>query len=197
MEGDASVLQQSIKSLCEATSSIAIADLPIAGEAKLAPTIEENLDIQAQDSRRDIERNWRLTSYSGLVKHSAHGQQKELIVDEASFDIDSEEEQELESATTAFEYSIFSFPKGARPGTFLHTLFEQVDFNLPADSDENQQIIMKLLERENYDLLWSPVLSELVDNVLQAKLNQAKCVWQIFLPQAALLKWSFFCPFKC
>lgn len=168
-EGDRELLCQSLDSLAQVGNSISIEDVPEKGDAKSCNVVEQ-ANVTALESRRDIDRSWRLTSYSSLVKHSSHAPSKDLIIDEASFDIDSEDD-EIEQTPPAFEYTIFTFPKGARPGTFLHTLFEQVDFNQVAESDHNQLVIGKLLDRENYDQQWLPVLTELVNTILRAKLN--------------------------
>ncbi len=69
------------------------------------------------------------------------------------------------------ERGIAQFPKGAGPGTFLHTLFELIDFTAPADCPETVDIIEQQLTREGYELEWSPVLQKLIHDVLNCKLD--------------------------
>jgi exodeoxyribonuclease V beta subunit len=63
--------------------------------------------------------------------------------------------------------NILSFPRGARPGRFMHALFEYLDFTKPDDS-----LIANQLERFGYDSeQWQPVIKTMVDNVLNTSLD--------------------------
>ncbi|MGL5007155.1 MAG: exodeoxyribonuclease V subunit beta [Plesiomonas sp.] len=67
--------------------------------------------------------------------------------------------------------SPFTFPRGARPGTFLHSLFETLDF---ANQQEWPQQLQTLLEMEGLDLAWQPVLHDWVSKVLETPLNASR-----------------------
>ncbi|PWI35392.1 exodeoxyribonuclease V subunit beta [Vibrio albus] len=129
-------------------------------------------DLKARQLQTDIDRSWRITSYSGLVKQG-HGRAADI--EPQGFDIDSIGEAEAfareEMTLDEPERSIFTFPRGARPGTFLHTLFEVIDFTQPATKEENEQRIVRLLEAEQYDAEWLPVLQTLADTVLSVPLD--------------------------
>lgn len=62
---------------------------------------------------------------------------------------------------------IFSFPRGARAGTFMHALFENLDFTQPdAELINNQLVIF------GYDVKkWQPVIAKLVADVLYTPLE--------------------------
>jgi len=103
---------------------------------------------------------------------------RECSINILILDVDSSDDQQGEELLEP-EKSIFTFPKGARPGTFLHTLFEEVEFTKPATSQSNTEIMADLMESEQLDSTWLPVLQILVDTVLdtpldgkQLKLNQ-------------------------
>jgi len=68
------------------------------------------------------------------------------------------------------EPTIFDFPRGADPGTFLHTLFEEIDFASTCQ-DTLQQQVSQLLADSDYDLSWCDVLCKLVADVLDAPLS--------------------------
>ena len=130
--------------------------------------------LYARELGQEIDRSWRITSYSGLVKQGSH-HTSPFAGDDASsellrLDVDSSQEQD-EQELIEPERSIFTFPRGARPGTFLHTLFEQVEFTEPASSEANQQTIIALMESEQLDLEWLPILQKLVDTVLATPLD--------------------------
>ncbi|MBD4427384.1 recombinase RecB, partial [Xanthomonas citri pv. citri] len=60
------------------------------------------------------------------------------------------------------------FPRGASPGTFLHSLFEDLDFTQPVDPNWVQE----KLELGGFESQWEPVLTEWITAVLQAPLNE-------------------------
>ncbi|ORT49238.1 exodeoxyribonuclease V subunit beta [Vibrio sp. qd031] len=121
-----------------------------------------------------INNQWRMTSYSGLVKQSQHGHAtiSDLELTIPAFDLDSAREEQIEQ-DELIEQSMFSFPRGARPGTLLHTIFEEIDFTEP-NSDDNQIIVAQLLEREGITGDWLPVVMDMVSKVLSADLSLAQ-----------------------
>ena len=135
---------------------------------------KDHLDLKANQLRREIDRSWRITSYSGLVKQ---GHVNSAALEQQGFDMDSAAEitspELMEIALEEPERSIFTFPRGARPGTFLHTLFEIVDFTKAATDEENRERITKLLDSEQMDAEWLPVLEKLVETVLSTPLDGA------------------------
>lgn len=158
--------------------SVQLMSLPESNDVKLVICSPENVQLSASELQTDIDRNWRITSYSGLVKQGSSHHFDDALTDILILDVDSSDDQQGEELLEP-EKSIFTFPKGARPGTFLHTLFEEVEFTEPATSQSNTEIIADLMESEQLDSTWLPVLQILVDTVLdtpldgkQLKLNQ-------------------------
>lgn len=126
---------------------------------------EEQPDYRAATFQRQLRRDWRMSSYSALASHGSHylpplpGLDLE-VVDEVA-------EQDL----LAPQQDIFSFPKGAQAGTFLHELFELLDFT-DCQQDELQILLRERCQLAGYDESWIPVLQQLVDDVLHCPLNQ-------------------------
>jgi len=165
-----SELGQKLHALAQANPNVLLADVPTADDTVFTPLLDDEEALNAKILQANIDRNWRITSYSGLVKQGSHGATHDAVIEVSGFDIDSVDEQdELELLEP--ERSIFTFPRGARPGTFLHTLFEEVEFTEPATSEQNTQVILQLLESEQYELEWLPVLQQLVDTVLNTPLD--------------------------
>ncbi|HBR7112997.1 TPA: exodeoxyribonuclease V subunit beta, partial [Klebsiella pneumoniae] len=76
--------------------------------------------LSARELQRRIADDWRVTSYSGLQQHGFSGGQDllpRLDVDAAGVGEVVEEPQ----------LTPHQFPRGAAPGTFLHSLFEELD----------------------------------------------------------------------
>ncbi len=117
--------------------------------------------LSARALRRMPADNWRVTSYSGL-QQQGHSVAQDLIprldVDAAGVG-DVVEEPEL---------TPHQFPRGASPGTFLHSLFEDLDFTQPVDP----AWVREKLELGGYDAHWEPVLTQWLDAVLQAPLTE-------------------------
>ncbi|MDF4797875.1 PD-(D/E)XK nuclease family protein, partial [Vibrio parahaemolyticus] len=103
-------------------------------------------------------------------KQGSHHAEHDATIEITGFDIDSSEEQD-EADLVEPERSIFTFPRGARPGTFLHSLFEEIEFTQPATTEENTQIILGLMESEQLDEEWLPILQQLIDTVLATPLD--------------------------
>lgn len=122
-------------------------------------------DVSGELSAKRLQRtpgdNWRVTSYSGLQQRG-HGIAQDLI---PRLDIDAAGVGEVteESGLTPHQ-----FPRGASPGTFLHSLFEDLDFTQPVDS----RWVEEKLALGGYDAHWTPVLTEWLDAILQAPLNE-------------------------
>ncbi|NRB66356.1 MAG: exodeoxyribonuclease V subunit beta [Vibrio sp.] len=176
-------------------SCVRLADLPESVNEKLVVREAEKQALRANELQNEIDRNWRITSYSGLVKQGASHHFDDAVTDILLLDVDSSDEKQEEEQLEP-EKSIFTFPKGARPGTFLHTLFEEVEFTESATSDSNSEIIVNLMESEQLDLAWLPILQQLVDTVLatpldgkQLKLNQKQ-------PAQRLVEMEFLLPIE-
>ncbi|MBC5849589.1 exodeoxyribonuclease V subunit beta [Vibrio metschnikovii] len=150
--------------------AIVVTAPPLLQSEPFTALVAEKPILKAQTLHTHIDRHWRLTSYSALVKHSSKLAYDEASLEISGFDIDSGDEQH-QALLLEPERSIFTFPRGATPGTFLHSLFEVVEFTESASSDENQQRIIALMEQEQIELEWLPVLQQLVDTVLATPLD--------------------------
>ncbi|VVS95433.1 exodeoxyribonuclease V subunit beta [Desulfoluna spongiiphila] len=65
---------------------------------------------------------------------------------------------------------IFAFPKGAAPGTFMHTLFETIPFD--SEDEARDVACAELLTRHGYDAeLWTEAISTMVASVLTTPLD--------------------------
>ena len=116
-----------------------------------------------------IERDWRTTSFSALSfkKHTDH-------IEPGRSDEDHEKD---EFAAQEDELpSPYSFPKGAKPGSCLHEIFEQIDFTSPLEHPTNKEqnldeVVKRALEKYHISESWQDVTEQWILDSLQCPLN--------------------------
>ncbi|MGI9896493.1 exodeoxyribonuclease V subunit beta [Vibrio natriegens] len=194
-EGGINDLYQGLKQQQDKLDCIALGEPPQQLEEMYVAPQEEVCDLTAKELQNPIDRNWRITSYSGLVKQGSHQTEHDATIEITGFDIDSSDEQDEEDLVEP-ERSIFTFPRGARPGTFLHSLFEEIEFTQPATKEENTQIILGLMESEQLDEEWLPILQQLIDTVLATPLDGKSLLLNQKAPSQRLVEMEFLLPIE-
>lgn len=194
-EGGINDLHQGLTKQQDELDCVVVADPPQQLEEKYVAPQEEIYDLSAKELQNPIDRNWRITSYSGLVNQGSHHAEHDATIEITGFDIDSSEEQD-EADLVEPERSIFTFPRGARPGTFLHSLFEEIEFTQPATTEENTQIILGLMESEQLDEEWLPILQQLIDTVLATPLDGKSLLLNQKAPSQRLVEMEFLLPIE-
>ena len=156
---DAAGLRGAIEALCCDDIACQIPAQPDGEPWQVAQSVSN--ELSAKILQRTPGASWRVTSYSGLQQRG-HGIAQDLI---PRLDIDAAGVGEVieESGLTPHQ-----FPRGASPGTFLHSLFENLDFTQPVDP----HWVEEQLALGGYDAHWTPVLTEWLDAILQAPLNE-------------------------
>ncbi|QXB56253.1 exodeoxyribonuclease V subunit beta [Aeromonas sp. FDAARGOS 1415] len=170
-EGDAATLATALSALAEDLPGVAVGEPSLTRPAPL-PAEEDQLgEPQVRRFGGTLERDWWISSYSGLAAQG-HGHSKGVLAN-PGFD----DEVVTEAAALAAEEpvqvpqpSIFTFPKGARPGTLLHSLFETIDFQ-SAGGEPLAQHIATLLSQDGFDESWAQVLQQQVEAVLDTPLE--------------------------
>ncbi|MCV6590535.1 MAG: exodeoxyribonuclease V subunit beta [Marinobacterium sp.] len=181
------LLPQALDKLA-ASEGVAVSPLPESGADGqldlLGMAEEEAPQLNAEQFTGRINRDWRLSSYSALAYHSSHGGGPALP--QPGVDLEVMDEVAPVPAPEQPEHTIFSFPRGARAGTFLHSLFEEIPFMAP-DTPEAQETKRQLLIRNGYGVEvpeeaatamaeeeaqpWLAVIDQLMVDVLEADLQ--------------------------
>ncbi len=103
--------------------------------------------LGARDSSRTIDRTWRSTSFSALVR-PAGSDGPPPLPDGRDVDADVEAVDATGTAHPAApdepEVPLSRFPRGAGPGTFLHDVLERLDFTREDDPEELDRILARL-----------------------------------------------------
>ncbi|NNN44398.1 MULTISPECIES: exodeoxyribonuclease V subunit beta [unclassified Vibrio] len=175
-------------------NSVVVTDPP---EPQLEPFSPFNVsqpELSAETLQVSIDRSWRVTSYSGLLKQGTPRQ--EGVLEPIGFDIDSAGEQDERLLTDGSERSIFTFPRGATPGTFLHAIFEDVEFTESAYSENNRMTIESLMARYQIEPEWLEVLQNLVETVLSTPLDGQALSLNQMAPTQRLTEMEFLLPIE-
>ncbi|MGN7790683.1 exodeoxyribonuclease V subunit beta [Enterobacter sp. 22452] len=156
---DAAGLRQCIEALCGDHIALHIPSSP--DNSRWQMPEQPVADLNARQIQRTLADDWRVTSYSGLQQH---GQSIALDL-MPKLDVDAAGVGDVlpEPALTPHQ-----FPRGASPGTFLHSLFEELDFTQPVSTEW----VLKMLQSGGFDEKWQPVLTDWVTAILQAPLTQ-------------------------
>ena len=194
-EGEAYLLHQALNEFASTVGGIVISPPPEPLSQRYIPQTEQSETLKYAHLQREIQRNWRMTSYSNLVKQHSHRSSLAAELERPGLDVDSAEEQD-ELSLLPLEENIFNFPKGARPGTFLHGLFEQIEFTLPASSDKNSHVIRELMAQEQLEPEWFEVLSLMIDHVMSTPLDGKKLTLATIEPSQRLVEMEFLLPIE-
>ncbi|HDR2760906.1 TPA: exodeoxyribonuclease V subunit beta [Enterobacter mori] len=156
---DAAGLRQCIEALCGDHIALHIPSSP--DNRRWQMPEQPVADLNARQIKRTLADDWRVTSYSGLQQHGQSIAQDLM----PKLDVDAAGVGDVlpEPALTPHQ-----FPRGASPGTFLHSLFEELDFTQPVSTEW----VLKMLQSGGFDEKWQPVLTDWVTAILQAPLTQ-------------------------
>ena len=180
--GDDQKLQHLLKGVCDMSQHIGIRNAPkLLTEIYQATSQSPAQLIAPKQFAGVIEKNWWVTSYSALSRfHSGP-----TIEDKQTKKIPQESAQITEQLVTQHASllqpsllvqeqpvnNVFSFPRGAKHGTFLHELFEEIDFqDSPAE-----KLVPWLTERltiNHYEPVeeWASIVSEWISHILAHRL---------------------------
>ncbi|MHB8809286.1 MAG: exodeoxyribonuclease V subunit beta [Desulfobulbaceae bacterium] len=116
----------------------------------------QNLPGPARFTGR-IDTSWAVTSYSRLLAVSGEASSLTEAGDSAA-----EPDKEM-------TMSVFSFPRGAEAGTFLHAVLEQLDFQYPAAPGAAASVT-ELLQRSGLAPHWAPLVLQWLAQVADTPL---------------------------
>ena len=166
-------LRQKLETLAEAFDAITVSAPPLEPRPDYQPPEENTETLGYREFTGIIQKDWWVTSYSALSR-STHGSQPKRAVpssdEQAGIDLEVQQQSEVLSELVADDYSIFSFPKGARPGTFMHTLFEKLTPE-KATPEQMPVFIQEQLRQEGLGEEWCNGLVDMLNNCLDAPLD--------------------------
>lgn len=154
---NAAGLEGCLRALCDEHITLTLATPP--DDTRWQPTQAVMPELAARQVLRRVLDDWRVTSYSGLQQRG-HSVAQDLL---PRLDIDAVGTGET---LPELELTPHNFPRGASPGTFLHSLFEDLDFTQPI----SPQWMQEQLQNNGFGEHWEPVLTRWISQVLEAPL---------------------------
>lgn len=126
---------------------------------------------------------WRVTSYSGLQRHGSS-----VVMElQPRLDVDAAGEGGQQET---LQLTPHTFPRGAAPGTFLHGLFETLDFNRPLDP----QWLSKQLVQQGIDAVWLPVITDWMEKIIAMPLDGGSLSLARLTPDSRQAELQFYLP---
>lgn len=156
---DAAGLREQMLALQNDAVETVLAETPESAPWQPERHIAESLNSKALS--RQLRDEWRVTSYSGLQQHGP-SMTLDLL---PRLDVDAAGEAQGQQAG---QLTPHAFPRGAAPGTFLHGLFEDLDFTQPID----ETWLSEQLAGQGLSEAWLPVMKQWLENVLATPLNE-------------------------
>lgn len=181
---DATGLSEQLKQL--ETDAISVETLSEGDNTPWQPMAVVAPELAVRHLRHPVADNWRVTSYSGLQQGGRHA----LLELMPRLDVDAvgdAAEQRLPLL------SAHSFPRGAAPGTFLHSLFENIDFNQPVDSEW----VGEQLRNQGISDEWQTVMTEWLSCVLRVPLNHTGVSLHQLSARQRHAELEFYLPIAC
>ncbi|WP_345828803.1 exodeoxyribonuclease V subunit beta [Erwinia sp. HDF1-3R] len=141
--------------------------------------------LSSQSVTRQLRDEWRITSYSGLQQHG-HSVTFDLL---PRLDVDAAGEAQPQLAV---QLTPHTFPRGAAPGTFLHGLFENIDFTQPVE----EAWLAEQLTSQGHDAAWLPVVQQWLMRILQTPLNETGVTLSQLAPDKRQVELQFYLPIQ-
>ena len=195
LAGNTEQLNSYLQKMVKSSNNICIRPLPALDVA--AYKAQQNAAILQPPLHfsKTIERNWWISSYSSLSRfHTA------ATISLPSLSENEPSQDQPSPVIVEPEKSPFSFPRGAKHGTFLHELFELIDFE-SANSETLLEFLIEQLQLRHYEdpELWAPILATWIEQILAQDLllgeniklsalsaQQKKIEMQFFIPMLPL-----------
>ncbi len=118
-----------------------------------APEKQIERELTKMDLSENIPQPWSVTSYSKLINYD---RSDPVVI--RSEGLDNEKENSvlsiLQKPSENTSIDMFSFPKGAKSGSLLHDILQQLDFS-KIDSRETDTIIEKKIDDYGFERIWN------------------------------------------
>jgi len=165
---------------------VAIASLPRESGQIYQPPAMAEPELRARAFAGPVPESWRVGSFTALTAGHA--------VETPDYDMTiAVPLVETEPVAVAIR-DAFAFPRGARAGVCLHTLFERLDFT-QRDRERLETLVGRTLTGHGLDAAeWTPTVADWVERVLATPLNESNLTLATVAPERRLNELEFTYP---
>lgn len=149
--------------------AISVENISLYEYQRFNPAVSTDNELSCKMFSGNITNDWTVSSFSALtigrkdyVENPDHDWIDNRILTQLNFD-------QITDQKTDKDYNIFTFPKGAIPGTCIHEIFEKLDFTFSKDEDA-ANIINESLIKYGIGSEWNDALLNMVKKVTRAPL---------------------------
>ena len=165
LAGDTAGLNELLEKMCKTSENISVRSTPAVDEAPYQ--VQQSAQVLQEPAlfTGQIEKNYWISSYSSLSRFHSVASEPEHTP--------AEEKQVVQPLPAVSAKTPFSFAKGAKHGSFLHQLFELIDFQ-QADREKLREFLTDQLQQHLYDEpdLWAEVLAIWIEQILDHNLGE-------------------------
>jgi exodeoxyribonuclease V beta subunit len=167
---DAHMLEDLERLVEKASGTITLRPFPSGEPETVAKADQDAATLRCRTFSGKIDRSWRISSFSSLVSGKIHrGDHGDDAQWEPSTILEDNTSGDSSDASTVG--SFFSFPKGTLAGTFVHSVFENMDF-AQAASPALEQLVAEKLGMYGFDENWTDATCAMVRKVLSVPLEK-------------------------
>ncbi|MFZ1827792.1 MAG: exodeoxyribonuclease V subunit beta [Candidatus Competibacteraceae bacterium] len=161
---DASGFRNELQQVFAAVSeTVAITPIPRETGSRYQPPAMAEPELQARGFARSLAEFWRVGSFTSLTA----GQSAET----PDYDMTVATPAPPAVETALVGLNVFTFPRGARAGTCLHTIFERLDFSR-RERELLEERVRRTLTGHGLDAeVWTPTVVDWVERVLATPLE--------------------------
>lgn len=152
----------------EAKGAIGIHEITEPVSTEYVPSGEENEALSLKLFSGHIDRTWKISSFSSLAA------EKQLLLEPQLYSFpelpDYDQEIQSERIPEKDPTGIFAFPRGAKAGSFMHDLFEHLNFTEKDDAAIKTKVAEKLI-LYGFDISWQETVFDMIKKVLSVPLH--------------------------
>jgi len=147
-------------------------------------------DPVVQSFRGRVDSLWRVASFTSFSHHERKYAELPDRDDQQNPGLPAE-------SASSLDRSVFSFPRGAKAGIMMHSIFENLDFAAPS-APSITAVVENTLSRQGFEPEWLPVLSGMVTNVLATTLKSKEATFSLGMlkPRSWVTEMEFFLPLR-
>ncbi len=150
--------------------TVSVRSMPVPDGSRAAPPVVETPDLTPRAFTRPMEDRFRVASFSSLTRGGeAAGPLAVEIPDHDAAPRPLKRTAEGKPGDAEGVRDIFSFPRGAGSGTFLHSLFEILDFT-DTDPVAVEPLVADMLAAQGFEPDWRDVVVSMIRRTLATPL---------------------------